>query len=72
MEFGSEMASLEEIPTYKRFWTYCNKQNDRNGITPLKMSAMSGETTQGSCAATANPAAWGPTSLRWTKWRPYD
>lgn len=34
-----KMASLEEIPTYKRFWTYCNKQNDRNGITPLKMSA---------------------------------
>lgn len=34
-----KMAPLEEIPTYKRFWTYCNKQNDRNGITPLKMSA---------------------------------
>lgn len=34
-----KMAPLEEIPTYKRFWTYCNKQNDRNGITPLKMSS---------------------------------
>ena len=34
-----KMAPLEEIPTYKRFWTYCNKQNDRNGIVPLKMSA---------------------------------
>lgn len=34
-----KMLPLEEIPTYKRFWTYCNKQNDRNGITPLKMSS---------------------------------
>lgn len=34
-----KMLPLEEIPTYKRFWNYCNKQNGKNGITPLKMSA---------------------------------
>lgn len=34
-----KMLPLEEIPTYKRFWTYCKKQGGENGIMPLKMSA---------------------------------
>lgn len=34
-----KMLPLVEIPTYKRFWTYCKKQGGENGIIPLKMSA---------------------------------
>lgn len=38
-----KMLPLEEIPTYKRFWTYCKKQGGENGIMPLKMSAKEQE-----------------------------
>ena len=34
-----KMLPITEIPTYKRFWHYCNKQNNGVPISKLKISA---------------------------------
>lgn len=35
----TKMLPAEEIPSYRRFWTYCCRQNNGNGISKMKISA---------------------------------